>query len=53
MDIDILLMVVWLVTAPILIWSRWNGPTAVFNLSLLTNALCGIALILKNWDFGK
>lgn len=50
---DILLMCIWAISAPILLWSRWNGPVSIFNITLLLNALSGIILILKNWDFGK
>lgn len=50
---EMLLMILWVITAPVLIWSRFNGPAIVFNIALICNAICGFTLILKNWDFGK
>ena len=50
---DILLMVIWAVTAPIMLWSRWNGPVVLFNVVLIVNSLCGLYIIIRNWDFGK
>lgn len=47
---DILLMIVWFITTPILIWCRWNGPVVVFDILLILNILCGIFGVALNKD---
>ena len=47
---DILLMILWAITAPMLIWSRWNGPAIFFNIVLALNALSSISFLIKMRD---
>lgn len=47
---EIVLMILWAITAPMLIWSRWNGPVTFFNIVLAVNALSGIGFLLKIRD---
>lgn len=47
---ETLLLSVWTITAPMLIWSRWNGPAWIFNVVLALNALSGIAFLMKVKD---
>lgn len=48
--LELILCIVWAVTAPMLIWSRWNGPVTFFNIVLAVNALSGIGLLIKVRD---
>lgn len=38
---DIILMIVWLITAPMLVVCRWYGPALLFDIILVINVLSG------------
>ena len=44
---ELMLCVIWAITAPILIWSRWNGPALFFNIILAINTLSGFIFLVK------
>lgn len=44
---ELILCIIWAITAPILIWSRWNGPAMVFNIVLTINVLSSAMFLLK------
>lgn len=50
MFIDVVLMVLWVITTPVLIWSRWNGPVWLFMPILLVNVLAGVLGVMLNGD---
>lgn len=47
---EIVLMILWAITAPMLIWSRWNGPAWIFNAILAINTLSSIGFLIKMRD---
>lgn len=47
---ETILMAVWAVTAPMLVWSRWNGPEIIFDMLLAINSLSGFIFLLKVKD---
>lgn len=47
---ELMLCAIWAITAPILIWSRWNGPAWIFNVILAINALSSISFLIKMRD---
>lgn len=47
---DILLMIVWLITAPMLVWSRYNGSVVLFDIILLINVISGFLGVVLSKD---
>lgn len=51
--LDIILMAVWVLTAPVLIYTRWGGTPTLFYIVLAVNTVAWIVFTIKNWDFGE
>lgn len=45
---DILLMILWIVTIPMMIISRWNGPAIIFDILLVLNFVSGVLYVYKS-----
>lgn len=43
---ETVLMIIWFITAPIMLWSRFFGPVLLFNIIAIVNTLIGMTFLI-------